>query len=72
MLDLQAETRSRGTPDCAGPPHAQAAAEAAEELLELIMGRYEHASTILTSSRPVEDWGKLLGDAAVTPPVSYA
>jgi DNA replication protein DnaC len=36
---------------------------AAEELLELIMRRYERASTLLTSNRPVEDWGKLLGDA---------
>ena len=26
--------------------------------------RYEHASTLLTSNRPVEDWGKLLGDVA--------
>ena len=40
---------------------------AAEDLLEIIMRRYERASTILTSNRPVEDWGKLLGDtAAVT------
>ena len=40
---------------------------AAEDLLELIMRRYERASTLLTSNRPVEDWGKLLGDtAAVT------
>jgi DNA replication protein DnaC len=40
---------------------------AAEELLEIIMRRYERASTLLTSNRPVEDWGKLLGDtAAVT------
>ena len=37
---------------------------AAEELLEIIMRRYERASTILTSDRPVEDWGKLMGDAA--------
>jgi DNA replication protein DnaC len=37
---------------------------AAEDLLELIMRRYERASTILTSNRPVDDWGKLLGDAA--------
>jgi len=36
----------------------------AEELLEIIMRRYERASTMLTSNRPVEDWGKLLGDAA--------
>ena len=28
------------------------------------MRRYERASTMLTSNRPVEDWGKLLGDAA--------
>ena len=33
---------------------------AAEDLLELIMRRYERASTLLTSNRPVEDWGKLL------------
>ncbi len=30
-------------------------------------GRYERASTLLTSNRPVDDWGNLLGDtAAVT------
>jgi len=40
---------------------------AAEDLLEIIMRRYERASTLITSNRPVEDWGKLLGDtAAVT------
>jgi DNA replication protein DnaC len=40
---------------------------AAEDLLEVIMRRYERASTLLTSNRPVDDWGKLLGDtAAVT------
>jgi DNA replication protein DnaC len=27
------------------------------------MRRYERASTMVTSNRPVEDWGKLLGDA---------
>ena len=42
-------------------------ATAAEELLEIVMRRYERTSTLLTSNRPVEDWGKLLGDtAAVT------
>jgi DNA replication protein DnaC len=35
---------------------------AAEDLLEIVMRRYEGASTLLTSNRPVEDWGKLLGD----------
>src|SRR5207247_8493602 len=40
---------------------------AAEDLLEIVMRRYEKASTLITSNRPVDDWGKLLGDtAAVT------
>jgi DNA replication protein DnaC len=37
---------------------------AAEDLLELVIRRYERTSTILTSNRPVDDWGKLLGDTA--------
>jgi len=37
---------------------------AAEDLLEIVMRRHERASTLLTSNRPVEDWGKLLGDTA--------
>lgn len=37
---------------------------AAEDLLEVVMRRYERTSTLLTSNRPVEDWGKLLGDNA--------
>ena len=37
---------------------------AAEELLEIVMRRYERTSTLLTSNRPVQDWGKLLGDSA--------
>lgn len=39
-------------------------ATAAEDLLEVVMRRYERTSTIITSNRPVEDWGKLLGDNA--------
>lgn len=39
-------------------------ATAAEDLLELVMRRYERGSTLLTSNRPVDDWGKLLGDTA--------
>jgi DNA replication protein DnaC len=40
---------------------------AAEDLLEIIMRRHERAATLLTSNRPVDDWGKLLGDTpAVT------
>jgi DNA replication protein DnaC len=41
-------------------------ADRAEELLEIIMRRYEKSSTIMTSNRPMEDWPKLIGDAATT------
>jgi DNA replication protein DnaC len=37
---------------------------AAEDLLEIILRRYQRTSTLVTSNRPVEDWGKLLGDTA--------
>ena len=33
-----------------------------EYLLEVIMRRYENRSTIMTSNRPLEEWGKLLCD----------
>jgi DNA replication protein DnaC len=33
-----------------------------EYLFEIIMRRYETKSTIMTSNRPIEDWGKLIGD----------
>jgi DNA replication protein DnaC len=33
-----------------------------EYLFEVIMRRYEVRSTMMTSNRPLEDWGKLLGD----------
>jgi len=33
-----------------------------EILLELIMRRYENRSTMMTSNRPIEEWGKLLSD----------
>ena len=33
-----------------------------EYLLEVVMRRYENRSTIMTSNRPLEDWGKLLCD----------
>ena len=33
-----------------------------EYLFEIIMRRYETRSTMLTSNRPLEDWGKLIGD----------
>jgi DNA replication protein DnaC len=33
-----------------------------EYLFEIIMRRYETRATIMTSNRPLEDWGKLIGD----------
>jgi len=33
-----------------------------ECLFEIIMRRYELRSTMMTSNRPIEDWGKLIGD----------
>ena len=36
--------------------------QSGEYLLEVIMRRYENRSTIMTSNRPLEDWGKLLCD----------
>jgi DNA replication protein DnaC len=33
-----------------------------EYLLEIILRRYETRSTMITSNRPLEDWGKLMGD----------
>ena len=33
-----------------------------EFLFEVVMRRHELRSTVMTSNRPIEDWGKLLGD----------
>ncbi len=33
-----------------------------EYLFEIILRRYETRATMMTSNRPLEDWGKLLGD----------
>jgi DNA replication protein DnaC len=37
-------------------------AHSGEHLFEIIMRRHEVRSTIMTSNRPIEEWGKLLGD----------
>ena len=37
-------------------------ASAGEELLEVVMNRYGKRSTMITSNRILEDWGKVLGD----------
>ena len=42
---------------------------ASDELAEVIMSRYEKASTIITSNRPFDDWAKLLGDVVVLAPL---
>jgi DNA replication protein DnaC len=38
--------------------------KAGEILLEIVVRRYENRSTVMTSNRPIEDWGKLLNDVA--------
>ena len=45
---------------------------AAEDLLEIVMRRYERASTLLTSNRPVEDWGNCSAMSPRSPPCSIA
>jgi DNA replication protein DnaC len=37
---------------------------AAEDLLEIFVRRYEKGAVILTTNRPMEDWGQVLGDTA--------
>jgi|SRR5579863_3219882 len=43
--------------------------EACEELVEIVIYRHEKGSTLITSNRPIEDWGKLLGDAVAAAPM---
>lgn len=38
--------------------------ETNEVLLEIIHRRYQRASTIIATNRPIEDWGKIFGDNA--------
>lgn len=37
-------------------------AKSGEVMLEVVMRRYEMRSTLMTSNRPIEEWGKLLND----------
>jgi DNA replication protein DnaC len=37
---------------------------AAEDLLEVFTRRYETGATLVSSNRPLEDWGQVLGDTA--------
>lgn len=36
--------------------------QSGEYLFEVVMRRHENRSTIMTSNRPIEEWGKLLAD----------
>jgi len=41
--------------------------QAADDLLEIILNRYAaRKSSLITSNRPLDDWGKLLGDNAAS------
>jgi DNA replication protein DnaC len=42
---------------------------AGDELVDVLMSRYEKASTLITSNRPLDDWAKLLGDVVVVAPL---
>ena len=42
---------------------------AGDELADVIMSRYEKASTLITSNREIDDWAKLLGDAVIVTPL---
>ena len=44
-------------------------AHTGDELADVLMSRYERASTIVTSNRPIEDWAHLLGDTVVVTPL---
>ena len=39
---------------------------AADDLLEIVHRRYQSASTIIATNRPVSDWGTILGDVPAT------
>lgn len=39
---------------------------AADDFLEVIHRRHGHSATLIATNRPVEDWGKILGDTAAT------
>ncbi len=43
--------------------------QAGDELADVLMSRYEKASTLVTSNRPFEDWARLLGDTVVVTPL---
>ncbi|MGH8635296.1 MAG: IS21-like element helper ATPase IstB [Burkholderiales bacterium] len=44
-------------------------AGAGDELADILMSRYEKATTVVTSNRLIDDWGALLGDVVVVAPL---
>lgn len=44
-------------------------AAAGDELADVLMSRYEKATTLITSNRPFEDWARLLGDVVLVTPL---
>ena len=40
----------------------QLPAKSGEALMEIVLRRHENRSTVMTSNRPIEEWGKLLND----------
>jgi DNA replication protein DnaC len=44
-------------------------AHAGDELADVLMSRYEKASTIITSNRPLDGWSRLLGDVMIVAPL---
>jgi DNA replication protein DnaC len=44
----------------------QLPSQTAEDLLEVFHRRYNQGSTLIATNRPIEDWGKILGDNAAT------
>lgn len=40
-----------------------------DEFADVLMSRYEKASTIITSNRGLDDWAKLLGDVVIVGPL---
>ena len=39
---------------------------AVEDLSEIVMNRYDKGYITMTTNRPLEDWGQVLGDTAIS------
>ena len=54
--------RATGPPRSAPTLLKQLPKRSGEYLFEIVMRRHENRSTVMTTNRPLEDWGKLIGD----------